>query len=171
MTITRQRITYNVHARQLPLNLEQKHPQFNKKVLHERKRHTARRIASARCAALSPDGWGGGHPVLTYDLTWQGGTPPPQVWQTDTCENRSFPRTSYAGGNKKHNTNISYGILCNVASPLSVTCRQRLTSSIINVILISFSLSKHQSSKCGHSLTFRYLMWPKSSVMKRRHLY
>ena len=30
-----------------------------KKVLQERKRHTARRVASARSAALSP-GWGGG---------------------------------------------------------------------------------------------------------------
>ena len=42
--------------------------------------------------------------------TWTGdrGTPPVVVWmghppkceQTDTCENSTFPRTSYAGGNK-----------------------------------------------------------------------
>ena len=65
----------------------------NKKVLlHERKRHTAHHVASARSAALppdegedtpsSPDGGGGTHPILmggtpilTWDLTWMEGTP------------------------------------------------------------------------------------------------
>ena len=41
----------------------------NKKVLlRERKRHTARRVASARYADLSPDG---GYPIQS----WTGGTP------------------------------------------------------------------------------------------------
>ena len=51
----------------------------NKKVLRERKRHTARRVASARSAALSPDGrWGNpssldrGVPPSSLDV---GGTP------------------------------------------------------------------------------------------------
>ena len=41
----------------------------NKVLLRERKRHTARRVASARYAALSPDERGGGgctHPVLDW---------------------------------------------------------------------------------------------------------
>ena len=76
-------------------------------------------------------------------------------------------RTYYGQFNRKTQNKISYGILCNVASPLSVTCGQPLTSNIINVILISFSLSKHQSSKYGHSLTLRYLMWPKSATIKQ----
>ena len=68
---------------------------LNKKVLlRECKRHTAHRAASARSAALSPDGWGGGelppsspdggrvpHLVLTGltspDLEW--GTPHPDL--------------------------------------------------------------------------------------------
>ena len=52
----------------------------NKKVLlRERKRHTVRRVASARYAALSPDGgWGVPRPVLDwgggkYIYSWMGG--------------------------------------------------------------------------------------------------
>ena len=46
----------------------------NKKVLlHECKRHTARRVASARYAALSNGGWGGSTPTIQ---TWPGGYPP-----------------------------------------------------------------------------------------------
>ena len=40
-------------------------------LLCERKRHTARRVASARYAALSPD-WGGGTPFQSW-------LPPPPV--------------------------------------------------------------------------------------------
>ena len=46
-------------------------PEINKEVLlRERKRHTARRVASARYAGLSPDGGGGGVPHAGLD----GGT-------------------------------------------------------------------------------------------------
>ena len=72
---------------------------FNKKVLlRDRKRHTARRVASTRSAVLvgrrwgypspilngkvsqSCPGWGGGYPILTWTggmavLSWLGGTP------------------------------------------------------------------------------------------------
>ena len=65
----------------------------DKKVLHERKRHTARRVASAGYALLSPDwgegrppaspDWGEGysHPVLTGSTpsSSNGGTP---IWLT-----------------------------------------------------------------------------------------
>ena len=43
---------------------------LNKKVLRERKRHTTRRVASARYAALSPNRGGGGYPTMT----WTGGS-------------------------------------------------------------------------------------------------
>ena len=44
---------------------------YNKKVLlRERKRHAARRVVSARNAALSPDGEGG-YPIKS----WMGGIP------------------------------------------------------------------------------------------------
>ena len=46
--------------------------QYKKVLLRERKRHTARRVASARFADLSPDGGGGGG---GSDLRW--GTPSP----------------------------------------------------------------------------------------------
>ena len=48
---------------------------FTKKkvLLHERKRYTARRIASTRSAALSPDGRGYSHPVPMGVVG--GGTP------------------------------------------------------------------------------------------------
>ena len=61
-----------------------------RKVLRERKRHTARRVASARYAALSPGGgWGGGG----------DGVPPTSVnRQTDKCENITFPHPSDTGG-------------------------------------------------------------------------
>ena len=61
---TRQKLT-------LPYQLIPKHPSLggmesensdDKKVLRECKRHTTRRVASARYAALSPD-WGGGYPI------------------------------------------------------------------------------------------------------------
>ena len=67
---------------------------WNKKVLlHERKRHIACRVASARFADQSPDGGGGGtpsslgqgvpHPVLDggYPIqSWTGGTPSSPGW-------------------------------------------------------------------------------------------
>ena len=60
---------------------------FNKKVLlRERKRHTARRVASARYADLSPDEGGGGvpHPVSWMRVppisTWDG---VPLIWIWD----------------------------------------------------------------------------------------
>ena len=56
-------------------------------LLRERKRHTARCVATTRCAALSPRGWGcylpwiggGGAPTLNlgYSLRQLKGTPPP----------------------------------------------------------------------------------------------
>ena len=71
---------------------------LNKKVLlRERKRHTARRVASARYT-----GEGVPHPVMV------GGIPPPQprmgypsppkVKQTHTCENITSRRTYYVRG-------------------------------------------------------------------------
>ena len=53
---------------------------FNKKVLRERKRHNARRVASTRWAALSDGDWGG-----------RGDNRP--------GGNITFPRTTYASGN------------------------------------------------------------------------
>ena len=138
----------------------------HKKVLHERKRHTARRIASGgtpssldrgglppsspnwgvppsspdgggglaksspngRVPPFSPD-WGvppcspdrGGYPIESWgggvshiQSQWRVppcspeggthqsaglGTPPPKCEQTDTCENSTFPCTSYPGAN------------------------------------------------------------------------
>ena len=57
----------------------------NKKVLlRERKRHTSRRVASARYGDLSPDGGGGvPHPVLDggrYPILLTGGTPIQSHW-------------------------------------------------------------------------------------------
>ena len=51
-----------------------------KVILRERKRHTARHIASARYAALSPDRGGGGVPHPVFDVgypiqSWTQGTP------------------------------------------------------------------------------------------------
>ena len=139
--------------------------QYKKVLLRERKRYTARRIASACYAALSPDqggypnqlmgrgysiqswtggtpfspgqggyptqSWTGGYPSVTSPIkkdevssmgypsvqTWDGvppwsrrmghpphqldGVPPPsKVEQTDTCENITSSRTTYAGGNE-----------------------------------------------------------------------
>ena len=45
----------------------------------------------------------GGTPwdVVPPSWTWEGGTPPPRrCEQTDTCENSTFPRTTYPGGNQ-----------------------------------------------------------------------
>ena len=107
----------------------------NKKVLlRERKRHTARRISSARYArgggrglVRGPGGVpgvgggphprsGGGYPVpglggtplsrpgMGYPpgQTWDGIHPPPASVDrhTDWCQNITFPRTTYAGGNQ-----------------------------------------------------------------------
>ena len=101
-------------------------PGFGRK--RDRKRHTARRVASARYAALSPDRVRGVYPIQSWmgvggtpSSPGQGGTtsspgwgyprvppplfspgmgypPPPEMW-TDTCENSTFPNTSYVGGN------------------------------------------------------------------------
>ena len=94
---------------------------FNKTVLlRERKRHTARRVASARYTALSPDrgggypfpgpgrGWGGGYPfpgpgrggARGYPLPrsrwgWVGGTPFP-----DPGGGYSLPRSRWKGGGR-----------------------------------------------------------------------
>ena len=85
---------YKVHI--IPQNISIK----KKILLHERKRHTARRVTSTRCAALSarlvyphPSRWGGGcvTPIQPdrgvphlrcWELdgvppSWHGGTPPP----------------------------------------------------------------------------------------------
>ena len=88
----------------------------NKKVLlRERKRHTARRVASTHCAALCPGGGGGLPPTgrmvagvgaggnllqpemgaPTCQLGW--GYPPSGCEQTDTCENSTFPIPSECG--------------------------------------------------------------------------
>ena len=116
------------------------HTILNKKVLlRERKRHTARRVASTRYAVggggvptlgggrVSTFPGGGGVPTLgrgylpsrggptflakvgtplsrpgkvgTPPPTQKVGTPPPRCGQTDTCENSTFPRTTYAGSN------------------------------------------------------------------------
>ena len=46
----------------------------NRKVLRERKRHIARRVASARSVVLSPGGWGGGGVGgVTNPWPWEGG--------------------------------------------------------------------------------------------------
>ena len=141
-------------------------PFENKKVLlRERKRHTARRVASPRYAALVggvplPGGYpcwgvscwevlllggtparGGGTPTRGYPLlgevppiqswegvppiswmgyphiqTWEGGIPPPpRCEQTDTCENSTFPRTTYMGGNNCKHQRSSHTL----ASPIS----------------------------------------------------
>ena len=85
----------------------------NKKVLlGKRKRHTARRVTSARYAALS-NGWGG-YPIQTWDgvpLPIPGtGYPPPRPGmgyphpdlpsrKCEQTENITFPHPSDAGGN------------------------------------------------------------------------
>ena len=85
---------------------------LNKKVLlRERKRHTARSVASARYVPSWP---GMGYPPPPRpDLGWC--TPLPQTWDpemgypppasvdryTDWCQNITFPRTMYAGGKNK----------------------------------------------------------------------
>ena len=103
---------------------------YKKVLLRERKRHTARRVASARYVALSngggdtpsspgrggtpptiqtwpggypphhPDLAGGGNPPPCPDLGW--GTPPPvQVWTDTQSQNIIFPHPSDAGGKRK----------------------------------------------------------------------
>ena len=99
----------------------------NKKVLL-RERYTARRVGSARYAALSaewggapssPDGGGVPHPVLGReypglhphrDLGWDTPCPdlgirmgvPPSPRKCGQTENITFPHPSDAGGNKVH---------------------------------------------------------------------
>ena len=52
------------------------HVNYKKVLLRERKRHTARRVASARYADLSPDGGGGGR-YRIQSLMGGGGVPHP----------------------------------------------------------------------------------------------
>ena len=79
-------------------------PSVNKKVLlRERKRHTARHILDGGTPGyLPPPGPGMGYPPVS----WMGTPPPgpgmgypPKCKQRDTCQNSTFPHTSYAGGN------------------------------------------------------------------------
>ena len=80
----------------------------NKKVLlRERKRHTARRVVStpsvlARGGYPPPPPAASWHSGKCCKALWDMGTPPVdrQIdgW-TDACQNITFPRTTYAGGN------------------------------------------------------------------------
>ena len=109
--------TYKIFGNYSELNVP--YTVVNKKVLlPERKRHTARRVASDRYAALSN---GGGYLPPTIQ-TWMGyppnhpdlaGVPPPptEVWTDKQTENSTFPHPSDAGGNY---VQTSHGILWKV---------------------------------------------------------
>ena len=97
ITIEEQNWIYKVIWHLLEVySLQCRRKSVHKKVLlRERKRHTARRIASARYADLSPDG-GGGYPIQTWD-----GVPPPRLdlgWGTPLCKPGTGPPPPFRPG-------------------------------------------------------------------------
>ena len=78
LTFLNKKIFQNSIKHMLYLHIMWIYFKYKKVLLRERKRHTARRVASARYAALSNGGGAGGYPIQSW---WgEGGTPIQSWW-------------------------------------------------------------------------------------------
>ena len=142
---------------------------LNKKVLlRERKRHTARRVAS-------PRGGGGGIPTLAGvvpTLAWAGGVPtlaggagvptlarvsPPQVWTYKQTEPITFPHPTDAGSKNPRNRKYIQDVLM-IENYVFLTC-------VINASQFEFEFSvSGENTVCVYQTVFFLSVSGKNTV-------